>query len=183
MPITLWDWSRYDQWCSRIINQDRINLIYNGIIVHTLHHVFDRMCHVITQIVKTKSIICSIGDISHVGFATFSRVWFVIINTVNTKTMELKDRCHPSAVSFGKIIIHSNQMNTIATQCVEVNRKRSNKCFTLTCLHFTNFTLMKDDSPNQLNVVVNHIPRDLFACCVPRIEPRCLISFELHISF
>ena len=151
--------------------------------VHTLYHVLDRMSHVITQIVKPKSIVCSIGDICHISFATFSRVWFVIIDTVNTKTMELKDRRHPSAVSFGKVIIHCDQMNSIATQCVEVNRKRRNKCFTLTCLHFSNFTLMKDDAPNQLDVVVNHIPRDLFACCVPRIEPSCPISFDLHISF
>ena len=141
------------------------------------------MCHVITQIVKPKSIVCSIGDICHIGFATICRVWFVIIDTVNTKTMELKDRCHPSAVSLGKIIIHSYQMNTIATQGIEVHRKRRNKRFTLTSLHFTNFPLMKDDSSNQLDVVVNHIPCDLFACCVPRIEPSCLISFELQVRF
>ena len=40
VSITLWYRTRDNQWCSCIVDQDRVNLIHNCVVVNTLYHIF-----------------------------------------------------------------------------------------------------------------------------------------------
>ena len=95
--------------------------------------------------------------------------------------MELKNWGHPCAISFGEIIIYGNQVHSFSRKCVKINRKRRNQCFSFPCMHLSNFTLMKCNTTNQLDVIMNHVPNDRFSSCIPRVGPNRFISFEVDI--
>ena len=48
---------------------------------------------------------------------------------------------------------------------------------------FPQFFLVEADSTYQLHIIMNHVPNDFFASCVPRITPNGLISFNFDIIF
>ena len=69
---------------------------------------------------------------------------------------------------------HSRLLNALRflSMHLSIERKRCYQCFSFTRLHFSNFTFMEYDSTNQLNVVVNHVPRDFFSGCIPLNLPK-----------
>src|SRR4030067_1502740 len=73
------------------------------------------------------------------------------------KPHEVVYRTHPLAISFGKIIIHSNYMNAVSIQCIQIYRKGCGKGFTLTCFHLSYFTVVKDHAAYKLDVKMPHI--------------------------
>ena len=60
-----------NQGCSGFVNQNRVNLIDDGIMQVSLHHVFLSYYHVVTQVVKAEFIVCTIGNIAGIRRAAF----------------------------------------------------------------------------------------------------------------
>ena len=67
-------------------------------------------------------------------------------------------------------------MYTVTGQSIQEYRKSSYKCLTFTGCHFSNFSLMQDNTTEQLDVVMNHIPSYFITACHPMIFPICLVS-------
>ena len=114
-----------DQRCTCIVNEYRVDLIHNRIIMRTLYKFVRGMCHIVTKIVETKFVIGTIGNIGSIGHATTRRVRLVVINTFYLKSMELKKRRHPSTVSACQVVIDSNQVYPITSEGVEVKWQSS----------------------------------------------------------
>ena len=70
LNLSLRDWTRDDEWSSSIINQHGIDLIDNRKVVRTLHEFLRTHRHVITQIVETKFIVRTEGNICLISLPT-----------------------------------------------------------------------------------------------------------------
>ena len=57
-----------DQWCTSFVDQDRVNLIDQGIVKWTLNHVLCTYNHVVTKVVKTNLWVSWVSNITEVGF-------------------------------------------------------------------------------------------------------------------
>src|SRR5450756_1767038 len=91
--------------------------------------------------------------------------------------MKLIYRAHPFRVAFRKVVIYSYNMHSPACKCVEEYRKGGNDCLTFTCTHLCDFTFMKSNSPDKLNIIMHHIPQDLITSGYPTVTPKSFISF------
>ena len=70
LVVTLWHWTGNNQRSTGIVNQHRVHLVYNGIVVLTLHEVCGTDGHVVSQVIKAELIVGSEGDVCQIGFAT-----------------------------------------------------------------------------------------------------------------
>ena len=61
-------WTRDNQRRTSFVDEDVINLINDGEIMSALDAVLENHRHIIAEIVKTKFIICAVGDVCCVGF-------------------------------------------------------------------------------------------------------------------
>ena len=97
--------------CSCFINENRVNLIDNRKIRFSLHPVFFLYNHVVTKIVKSEFIICCICNITVVSCTSF----FIIKtmkDTSNSKTEKTMNFSHFFSLSFSKIVVNGNNVNT-----------------------------------------------------------------------
>ena len=95
LVIALRHRAAYDERCTGIVYEDRVDLIDNGVVMATLHEVGWREGHIVAQIVKTELIVRTECDICHICLAARIRVRLVLVDTVDTKAMELIERTHP----------------------------------------------------------------------------------------
>ena len=60
-----------------------------------LYKVFGAHGHIVAQVVETKFIVRTKGDVCLVGAATALRVGLMLVDAVNRQTMEHVERAHP----------------------------------------------------------------------------------------
>ena len=88
-----------DKWSSCFINQDRISFVNNCVVQSALNKLVLINCHIITQIIKTKLIICHICNVTCILFTTFIRI-HLIQDTADCKPKEFMDLTHLFRITF-----------------------------------------------------------------------------------
>ena len=134
-----------------------------------LHKVERADSHVITEVIKTELVVGSEGDVASIGFAALVRIGFMLVDTIDGEAKEHVYRSVPLGVTFGKVIVDSDHVHTFVRQRVEVHRECRHEGFTFTGRHLGNLTLVQNDTTEELDVIVNHIPCDLVSSCHPMV--------------
>ena len=145
-----------DQRCSCFIDQNGVNFVDDRKVQISLYHLFLTSYHVVTQVVKTEFVICTVCDIAVICFTAF-----VIIHTIQDtaycQTQESVNLTHLCCVTLCQIVIDCNDMHTFAFQCIQVCRQCCHQCFTFTCFHFRDTALVHDNTTHQLYGEMFHI--------------------------
>ena len=110
--------------------------------MHTLHQILRILCHIIAQVVETKLIVGTKGDICHICFAASLAIRLMFVNTVDAHAMEHINGAHPLRVTLGQIVVHSYHMNAITSKGIQEDGKCSCKGLTFTREHLGYLTLM-----------------------------------------
>ena len=182
MLVALWRRTRNNQWRTCIINQYAIHLIHNGKVVAAgLNAIFIAARHVVAQVIKTKFVVGSVGNITVIGSATVFRIWLMLVNTINGQTVEVKDGCHPLTITLGEVIVHCYHVYPTSGQSIQIHRQGCHKGLTLTRLHFGNFSFVKHGTTNELYVVVHHVPGNVPTCGLPRIRVDHFIALDGNV--
>ena len=163
---------------SRIVDQDRVDLVDNGIVVSPLNQFRHTGSHVIAQVVETELVIGTEGNVGHISLTAGVRVRLVLIDAVDAKTMELVQRPHPLRVTLSQVVVHRNNVYAVTGKRVQENRQSSHQGFTLTGSHFGNFTLVENHTTEQLALVVGHIPSNFRAARHPMVMVDSLIAID-----
>ncbi|CCY50332.1 uncharacterized protein BN523_00125 [Bacteroides sp. CAG:189] len=114
-----------NQRCTGIIDQYRVYLIDDRIIVLTLYEVFRADGHVVTQIVETEFVVCTESDVCQISLTACIRVRLVSVDTVDAQSVEHVKRSHPFRVTFCQIVVHGYNVHTVSGQCVQEHRQGS----------------------------------------------------------
>src|SRR5690554_6676059 len=61
-----------NQWGTRLINEDGIHLIHNGVIQPALNAIFRAQRHVVAQVIETVFVVGAVGDVGAIGFSFIS---------------------------------------------------------------------------------------------------------------
>ena len=104
----------------------------------------------------------------------------MFVNAVHRQSVEHIERSHPLRVSFGKIVIDSDHVHTLACKRIQEHWECRNESLTLTGSHLGNLALMQNDTADDLHIVVHHIPSDLISAGNPMVLPQCLASLDLY---
>ena len=62
-----------DERRARLVDQDRVHLVDDRVIVPALHHVLQVVLHVVAQIVEAEFVVGAVGDVGGVGLAALRR--------------------------------------------------------------------------------------------------------------
>ena len=143
--------TRYNKRGSRLVYQNRVNLVDDGKAVSSLNHTLLVNDHIVTQIVKTEFVV---RTVSYICIVRNSLI--VVFHTRNDKSGAESHKgvnsAHFVPSAFCKIVVDRDDMNSLPCECVEVCRKSGDKRLSFTGFHLGNSSLMKDDTAYQLNM-------------------------------
>ena len=144
----------------------------------TLYEVGRTCRHVVAQVVETKLVVGTEGDVGHVSLATSVGVGTVLVDTVDRESVEHIEWPHPLGVTLGQIVVHGNHVHTVASEGVEENRQCSDEGLTFTRSHLGNLTLVQHRTTEELYVVVNHFPLQVVAACCPVVVVDGIVAID-----
>jgi hypothetical protein len=61
--------ARNDERRARLVDQDRVDLIDDGVVVAALHHLRGRVFHIVAEIIETELVVGAVGDVAGILLA------------------------------------------------------------------------------------------------------------------
>ena len=130
-----------DKGRSRFVDKNGIHFVDDGEVEFSLNHVRESHFEVISQIVETELVVCTVSNV-----AVISGAFLVVRHIVNVhadgQPQKSVNLTHPFRVTFCKIIVDRNDMHSLFAERVEVSGKRCHKGFTFACFQLRNSALM-----------------------------------------
>ena len=118
--------------------------------------------HIIAQVIEAEFVVGSIGYISRVC-ALLVPMFHLGKDDAHADVEKPIDTPHPFGIALREVIVHGNQMNSLAGQRVEISRQGSHQSLAFTCTHLGNLTLMQRHATDELHVEMAH-SQNTFAC-------------------
>ena len=144
-----------DKRRSRLVDQDRVHLVDDGVVEGALHQLLLVNHHVVAQIVKAQLVVRHIGDVAGVCRPSLV-VRIPIQDHAYRQSQSLVDLAHPLRVTVRQVVVHRHDMDALALQGVQVSRKRGHQRLSFAGLHLGDTSLMQDNSADQLHPVMLH---------------------------
>ena len=104
----------------------------------------------------------------------------MLIDAVDTQPVEHVQRTHPLRVTLREVVVHRHHMYAITGKGVEEDGERSYQSLTFPGGHLSDLTLVEDRPPEELDVVVHHIPGDLITPSHPMVLVDRRIPFDTY---
>ena len=140
-----------DQRRARLVDQDRVHLVDDGVDVAALNHVLEPVLHVVAQIVEAELVVGTVGNVAVVGHPAL-----VVVEAVHDhadrEPEELVDLPHPLGVALGEVVVDGDDMDAAAGERVEIDRQRRHQRLALAGLHLGDPALVQDHAADQLHV-------------------------------
>ena len=164
-----------DQRRPRLVDENVVHLIHDGIVELSLGALPQVPNHVVAQIVKAELVVRAVGDIRFVGIlaragpkmmiavvgsdiarikeeGTHSGVRTHGLDDADAKAQRVVYRPHPLGTDLGQIVVGRHQMCPSPRQCVQVERERGDERLSLAGLHLCDLVLVQDDAAEQLHI-------------------------------
>ena len=142
-----------DQRCSGLIDEDRVYLVYDAVVVLGLDLVLGTQLHVVTQVIETEFVVGSVCHVAAVGLAA-SLVVHVGEDHAHGEAQEAVDRAHPLGVTLCQVVVDGDDVDAFAFKGIEVACRNAGEGLSFTCLEFQDLAFMQDDGSHDLHVVV-----------------------------
>ena len=150
-----------DERRPRFVDQDGIDFIDDGIIVTALDLLFLGGRHaVVTQIIEPELAVGSVRDIAIVLLLA-ERRRLIVLNATDGEPEHFVDFAHPLRVATSEVIVYGHQVNAAPGESIQVDRTSCDESFAFTGRHFSDLAFVQDDSADELNIEMNHVPDDL----------------------
>jgi hypothetical protein len=140
-----------DQRRARLVDQDRVDFVDDGVGMATLDHVLQPVLHVVAQIVEAVFVIGAVGDVARIGFLALGIVE-AMDDHADREPEKIVDLPHPFAIAAGEIVIDRDDMDALAGQRVEIDRKGGHQRLAFAGLHLGDIALMQHHAADQLDV-------------------------------
>ena len=111
--------TRDDERRTRLIDQNRVNLIDNSERKPTLHALGWRVHHVVAQVIEAEFIVGAVRDVSGVGCLLHIMRGLRQVNAGGQAEPAIQ-HAHPLGIALREVIIHRHHMHAVARQCVQV---------------------------------------------------------------
>ena len=162
-----------------VIDKDGVDLIDDGVMMLPLDEVIHTDSHIVTEVVEAELVVGTKGNIAVISLFTGFAIGFMLIDTVDGESVEHIERSHPLGISFGEVIVDSNDMDTLACKSVEEYREGRNESLSFSGRHLRYLSLMKNDTSDKLDIVMDHVPGNLIATGYPVVLPDGIVAFDM----
>ncbi len=131
-----------DQRRARLVDQNRIHFVHDGVVMLALHAVLDPELHVVAKIVEPKLVVGAVSDVAVVGYFPLLVVE-VVDDHADGQSQELVEPAHPLGVALGQVVVDRDHVHAFAFERVQINGQRRHQRLTFTGFHFRDFALMQ----------------------------------------
>ena len=90
--------ARDDQRRARLVDQDAVDFVDDGVVEGPLNHVVERELHVVAQIIEAQFVVGRISDVAAIGGAPFVVVQ-PVLDDADGEPQEIVDRPHPVRIA------------------------------------------------------------------------------------
>ena len=122
-----------------------------GEVVAALHHVLDRVRHVVAQVVEAELVVGAVGDVGVVGGAPLVGR-HLRQDHADVQAQEAVHAAHPLAVAFGQVVVDRDDVHALAGQRVEVGGQHAGQGLALTGLHLGDVAEVQRRAAHDLDV-------------------------------
>ena len=165
------DGSRDDERRPRLVDQDRVDLVDDGVVVPALHPVLGPHDHVVAQVVEAELVVRPVGDVAAVRLPP-RLVVDVVLDDANGQPEIAQDLADPLRVAPGQVVVDRDQVAALAGERVQVERQDGDQGLSLAGRHLGDLALVQHDPADQLHVVRDHLPARLLPDHRPAASPR-----------
>jgi len=144
-----------DERRARLVDQDRIDLVDDGVMQPALEALVDVHRHVVAQIVEAELVVGPVGDVRRVGLPLVRRLHVRQVHA-DAQAQEAIDLAHPVRVAARKIVVHRDDVHAGAGKRVEIRGQRRRQRLALAGLHLGDLAVVQHHAAHQLHVEVAH---------------------------
>ena len=140
-----------DERRARLVDQDRVDLVDDGVGKRPLDHVVEPELHVVAQVVEAELVVGPVGHIGGIGDSTLL-IRESVDDAAHGEPQELVDLAHPLGVPAGEIIVDRDHVAAFAGQRVQIHRQGRYQGLALAGLHFGDRAPVEDNAAHELDV-------------------------------
>ncbi len=148
--------ARDDERSAGFVDQDGVDLVDDGVVVHALHAVLEVELHVVAQVVEAKLVVGAVGDVGGVGFAALVIVE-IVHDHADRQAEEAVELAHPLGVALGQVVVDRDHVDTAPAERVEVDREGGDQGLAFTGLHFRDLARVQHHPADQLHIEMTHV--------------------------
>ena len=149
------DAPRDDQRRAGLVDEDRVDLVDDGVVVATLGLVDELAGHVVAQVVEPELVVRAVRDVGGVLRPLLGRRRLEAGNDqADLETKEAVDATHPLGVEPRQVVVDGNEVHALAADAVEVGRERRDQRLALAGLHLRHPPEVQRHATHQLHVEV-----------------------------
>ena len=116
-----------------------------------LDHVLEAVLHVVAQIVEAVFVVGAVGDVAGIGLLALGVVE-PVHDHADGHAEEAIDLAHPAGVAAGEVVVDGDDMDALAGERVEIDRKRCDQRLAFAGLHLGDVALVQHHAADQLHV-------------------------------
>lgn len=145
-----------DERRARLVDQDRVHLVDDGVVQPALHPVLRLVDHVVAQVVEAVLVVGAVGDVAAVGLLLLLARHLRQVDA-DREPEEVVEAAHPAGVAVGEVVVHRHHVHALAGQRIQVHRQRRGERLALAGAHFGDLAVVKRHAAEQLHVEVAHL--------------------------
>src|SRR5581483_10426109 len=170
-----------DQRRARLVNEDRVHLVHDGIVQFALAQFLLAELHIVAQVVEAELVVRSVGDVAGVGFGARAfagvrkaRVGMFVFGIVDIGTAlvaglrglalddadahaeQVIDGAVPDRVALGQIVVDRDEVRAFAEQRIEIDGQRGDQRFAFARPHLRDASIVQHHAADKLDIVVAH---------------------------
>ena len=144
-----------DQRRAGLVDEDRVDLVDDGVVVAALGLVDELAGHVVAQVVEPELVVRAVRDVGGVlGPLLGRRRLEAGDDQADLETEEAVDATHPLGVEPGQVVVDGDEVHALAADAVEVGRERRDQRLALAGLHLRHPPEVQCRTAHQLHVEV-----------------------------
>ncbi|MFM2068032.1 MAG: hypothetical protein RLZZ584_2941 [Pseudomonadota bacterium] len=151
-----------DERRARLVDQDGIDLVDDGVVQAALHAVGQFVDHVVAQVVETELVVRAVGDVRGVGGLLLLAAHLRQVDA-HRHAQEVVQRGHPLGIASGEVVVHRHHMHALARQRVQEDGQRGHERLAFAGAHLGDLAVVQHHAADQLHVEVAHLQGALAA--------------------
>ncbi len=104
-----------DERRAGLVDEDRVDLVDDGVVVPALHHRLQVELHVVAQVVEAELVVGAVGDVAGIGVLALG-VGHVVLDHADGEAEEAVDLAHPLGVAAGQVVVDGDDVDALALQ-------------------------------------------------------------------
>ena len=145
-----------DQGGARLVDENGIHLIDDGVVQAALHLVLHAEGHVVAQVVEAEFVVGAVGDVGGIGGALLLGA-LPRQDHPGAEPQEFVQLAHPLRVALGQIVVDRDHVHALARQGVEIGRQGRHQRLALAGAHFGDLALVKHHATDELDIEMAHV--------------------------